>query len=48
MLFIGLLGMFATLTLAAQGKGIWVLFSAVAGIALAIAGLRLLASESPG
>ena len=38
--------MFATLTLAAQGKGLWVLFSAVTGIAFAVSGLRLLASES--
>jgi hypothetical protein len=46
-LFLGLLGMFATLTLAAQGKGRWVVFSALVGISLALGGLRLLDRGSP-
>ena len=44
--FVGLLGIFSTLTLAAQDKGTWAVLTAVTGLALAIGGLRLLARES--
>ena len=45
-LFIGLLGIFSTLALAAQGKSGWAMLSVLAGVALGIAGLRLLARGS--
>ena len=45
-LFVGLLGVFSMLTLAAQDRAMWAVLSAVAGLALAIGGLRLLARGS--
>jgi hypothetical protein len=46
LLFLGLVGVFATLTLAAQGKAGWAVLTVLAGIVVAIGGLRLLARES--
>lgn len=43
--FIGLLGFFSTFTLAAQGKPGWALATFLAGLVLALGGLRLLSRE---
>jgi predicted membrane channel-forming protein YqfA (hemolysin III family) len=45
-LFLGLLGLFSTLTLASQDKVGWAVLTAVGGVVFSVAGLRLLARES--
>ena len=45
-MFLGLVLLFGTLTLASQDKGGWVVLTLLGGVVLAVAGLRLLARGS--